>query len=91
MVVRGEVRARNRDLEAAPGLVRSTPDEEVWAMAVDADQALNRLNPDLRAAFEAVAIEGMSIAEAAQLLGVPEGTVKSRVHRARQIMQEEIR
>jgi RNA polymerase sigma-70 factor, ECF subfamily len=46
-------------------------------------QALAQLSPELRAAIEATVLDGLTCAEAAVLLGVAEGTVKSRCHRAR--------
>jgi RNA polymerase sigma-70 factor, ECF subfamily len=46
-------------------------------------QALAELSPELRAAIEATVLDGLTCAEAAVLLGVAEGTVKSRCHRAR--------
>ena len=46
-------------------------------------QALADLPPELRAAIEATVLDGLTCAEAAVLMGVPEGTVKSRCHRAR--------
>jgi RNA polymerase sigma-70 factor, ECF subfamily len=46
-------------------------------------QALAALSPELRGAIEATVLDGLTCAEAAVLLGVPEGTVKSRCHRAR--------
>ena len=46
-------------------------------------QALAGLSPDLRGAIEATVLDGLTCAEAAVLLGVAEGTVKSRCHRAR--------
>lgn len=46
-------------------------------------QALARLSPELRAAIEATVLDGLTCGEAAVLLGVAEGTVKSRCHRAR--------
>jgi RNA polymerase sigma factor (sigma-70 family) len=46
-------------------------------------QALAALSPELRGAIEATVLDGLTCAEAAVLLGVAEGTVKSRCHRAR--------
>jgi RNA polymerase sigma-70 factor, ECF subfamily len=46
-------------------------------------QALAGLSPELRGAIEATVLDGLTCAEAAVLLGIAEGTVKSRCHRAR--------
>jgi RNA polymerase sigma-70 factor (ECF subfamily) len=46
-------------------------------------QALAQLSPELRGAIEATVLDGLTCAEAAVLLGVAEGTIKSRCHRAR--------
>lgn len=46
-------------------------------------QVLAQLSPELRGAIEATVLDGLTCAEAAILLGVAEGTVKSRCHRAR--------
>jgi RNA polymerase sigma-70 factor, ECF subfamily len=46
-------------------------------------QAPATLSPELRGAIEATVLDGLTCAEAAVLLGVAEGTVKSRCHRAR--------
>ncbi len=46
-------------------------------------QALAQLSPELRGAIEATVLDGLTCAEAAVLLCVAEGTVKSRCHRAR--------
>ena len=46
-------------------------------------RALAGLSPELRGAIEATVLDGLTCAEAAVLLGVAEGTVKSRCHRAR--------
>jgi RNA polymerase sigma-70 factor (ECF subfamily) len=50
-------------------------------------QALAGLSPELRAAIEATVLDGLTCAEAAVLLGVAEGTIKSRCHRARQALR----
>lgn len=49
--------------------------------------ALAALSPELRGAIEATVLDGLTTAEAAVLLGVAEGTVKSRCHRARQALR----
>ncbi|MGH3393273.1 MAG: RNA polymerase sigma factor [Streptosporangiaceae bacterium] len=50
-------------------------------------QALAGLTPELRGALEATVLDGLTCAEAAELLGVAEGTVKSRCYRARQALR----
>jgi RNA polymerase sigma-70 factor (ECF subfamily) len=51
--------------------------------AVEVQRALMRLPVDQRAAVVAVDMQGYSVADAARLLGVPQGTIKSRCARAR--------
>lgn len=51
--------------------------------AADVQQVLARLRPEHRAVLVLRHLDGLSEAETAELLGVPEGTVKSRLHRAR--------
>ena len=46
-------------------------------------RALRALPVDQRSAIVLVDVEGLSVAEAADVLGVPEGTVKSRCSRGR--------
>ena len=53
--------------------------------------AFASLNPDLRAVLVATAIDGLTTREAARLLGVPQGTVKTRLMRARAQLQEALR
>lgn len=59
-------------------------------MSMVIDRALFSLPPDQRTALVAVDVEGYSVAEAAALLGVPEGTIKSRCARARQRLKERL-
>jgi RNA polymerase sigma-70 factor (ECF subfamily) len=54
----------------------------------DVGTALARLSPELRAVVQATVLDGLSTREAATLLGIPAGTVKSRMSRARQELKE---
>ena len=49
----------------------------------DVIRALNRLAPELQAVLQATVLDGLSTREAAVLLGIPAGTVKTRARRAR--------
>ncbi|MEV2193933.1 RNA polymerase sigma factor [Streptomyces phaeochromogenes] len=52
--------------------------------------ALVRLSPELRAVLQATVIDGLTTREAAVLLGIPPGTVKTRALRARKRLREEL-
>lgn len=54
----------------------------------DVGQALRRLSPELIAVVQATVLDGLSTREAAELLGIPTGTVKSRMSRARLELRE---
>jgi RNA polymerase sigma-70 factor (ECF subfamily) len=54
----------------------------------DLAAAVNGLSPELRAVVRAVALDGLTSREAARLLGVPPGTVRTRMARARAQLQE---
>ncbi|MDF5758267.1 RNA polymerase sigma factor [Spongiactinospora sp. TRM90649] len=56
----------------------------------DLGAAIARLSPELRAAVQATVLDGLTTREAARLLGVPEGTVKTRVRRAKARLREEL-
>lgn len=49
----------------------------------DLPAALGGLSPELRAVVQATVLDGLSTREAARLLGIPQGTVKTRMSRAR--------
>ncbi len=54
----------------------------------DLGGAIDRLSPELRAVVQATIIDGLTTREAARVLGVPAGTVKTRMMRARQQLRE---
>ncbi len=53
-------------------------------------RALNRLSPELQAVLQATVLDGLSTREAAVLLGIPPGTVKTRAMRARAQLRQEL-
>jgi len=54
----------------------------------DLGAALGRLSPELRAVVQATVLDGLTTKEAATLLGIPQGTVKTRAARARRELRE---
>jgi RNA polymerase sigma-70 factor, ECF subfamily len=50
--------------------------------------ALQRLAPELRQVLQAMVLDGLTVRETSVLLGVPEGTVKTRARRARIAIRE---
>ncbi|MDE2142752.1 MAG: RNA polymerase sigma factor [Elusimicrobia bacterium] len=58
--------------------------------AAQVRRALGRLSPDARAILTLVDIEGRGYEEAAEALGCPLGTVRSRISRARDALRERL-
>ncbi len=54
------------------------------------ESALQSIAPEFRAAVVLVDLEGLALETAANLLGVPVGTVKSRVFRGRRLLAEHL-
>jgi RNA polymerase sigma-70 factor (ECF subfamily) len=75
-------RLRRPDVSSAEELVLARIEH------TDVGAALARLSPELRAVVEAVVLDGLSTREAAALLGIPSGTLKSRMSRARTQLRE---
>jgi RNA polymerase sigma-70 factor (ECF subfamily) len=77
--------------EADLGLVASAED---WVLLGvehgDLAGALGRLSPELRIVVQATVLDGLTTREAGQLLGLPSGTVKTRMMRARQALRKEL-
>ncbi len=82
-------RGKHRPTPVDPIRLPDIPTGE-FADAVDTSADLERamavLQPEDRDAFNAVALFGLTYASAGEVLGVPTGTVKSRVFRARRTL-----
>lgn len=72
---------------------RTDPEAEVLEAQLDSDvqRALMVLSVDLRAVVVLSDIEGYSYEEIAEMLRIPVGTVKSRLHRARKTLADRLR
>lgn len=70
--------------------VAPAPDEALAAANLpdDVQQALLRLPDDYRAAVVLCDVAGLSYAEIGDAIGVPMGTVRSRIHRGRAMLRE---
>lgn len=97
----GRARRRERSravapaVEQAPGLLSApsrTPEQLVGdqQLRVVLERALESLSDDFRIVFVLRAVEQLSNAETAACLGIPEDTVKTRLHRARLKLQESV-
>jgi RNA polymerase sigma-70 factor (ECF subfamily) len=74
----------DEDIQSASGPAASA--EEAVLLGVehgDLAAALNRMSPELRAVVQATLLDGLTTREAATLLRLPQGTVKSRVRKAK--------
>lgn len=86
-----ELRARGRRQqvfapeEAGAHVGTSPVDGQVAAMSVQA--AMEKLPPEQREVIALVLVEGLAYREAAEVLGVPIGTVTSRLARGREALQ----
>ena len=86
------VRSRSRRLRLADRARPPQPRSDPTAR-VELDQALASLSAKLREAVLVVEVLGLNYREAGDVLGVPEGTVKSRVYyglRALRVVLEEM-
>ncbi|MER7997772.1 RNA polymerase sigma factor [Streptomyces sp. NPDC095613] len=72
------------------GTVAPAAEDEVLAAGIEGEvgDALRRLAPELRDVLRSMVLDGLSVRETSVLLGVPEGTVKTRARRARRVMRE---
>ena len=78
-------------ISALSPTVRSAEDELLVAVEHGpVGEALRTLSPELRQVLQATVIDGLSTREAAQLLGIPQGTVKSRARIAKSRLREQL-
>ena len=73
-----EPRGRSRDID------------DLVAEQLDVDAALARLSPDHRAAVALRDLVGLDYAEIGEVLGLPPGTVRSRIARGRAALADEL-
>jgi RNA polymerase sigma-70 factor (ECF subfamily) len=91
---RADRRRRRREETAAAEAARRRDAEDMAAareMERRVHDAVEALPPRLRLVVVLAAIEGHDLGEVGRLLGVPEGTVKSRLHRARHLLAKKLR
>ena len=77
-------RGRNQTTELAAGEFRATAPLENRMMLRDLHKALNSLLPEQKEVLLLIGLEQMSYGEAAKVLGIPVGTVMSRLSRGRE-------
>ncbi len=87
---RSAARRRNHEARLRAIAPRATPGPSWDETQAVLDEEIRRLPPVFRAAFVICVLEGKSGAEAAVELGCKEGTVKSRVGRARRLLQRQL-
>ena len=78
---------RKRKSVSLTNEIPATAFEASSTLAMDLERALSELPEQTRSAFVLCEIQELSVRDAATILGVPEGTIKSRVHTARQLLR----
>jgi RNA polymerase sigma-70 factor (ECF subfamily) len=85
-------RAAEADVDTLRG---SAPSPEDSALTGEKralmDRVLNGLEPDLRTVFVLYELEELELQEIAELVGIPRGTVASRLRRAREAFHAEVK
>jgi RNA polymerase sigma-70 factor (ECF subfamily) len=76
--------------EALEGLAAEPPDTDPELLARELERGLARLPASERDVLSLFYLEDLSLADVAQALAVPVGTVKSRLFRARQLLRLEL-
>ena len=84
IAAREAIRVARANARSVPDDLSSLPAPGDQLLGADIQDSLANLTPEHRAVLVLRDLEGYSEQEAAQLLRVPAGTVKSRLHRARE-------
>ena len=87
---RSAARRRNHEARLQSGTVEAVTSPRWDDVQAILDEEIQRLPQAYRAAFVLCLLEGKSGPEAAKELGVKEGTVRSRLNRARQRLQQQL-
>ena len=89
--IRAQMRRRRLDVDAAAGDV-GEPVASVTSseQQIDLANAIKGLPPIHRAAIHLFYREDLSVEEIASVLGIPLGTVKSRLHHARVVLRQQL-
>jgi RNA polymerase sigma-70 factor (ECF subfamily) len=82
-------------LRAGPGMhcpkaVDQQPSAAPLKRGEQLEQALARLDPESRATYVSRDVEGLAYREIAEALGIPQGTVGSRLNRARKELRKQL-
>ena len=81
---RGDAPVRDEVIVSASPAVQSAEDQLLVGVEYgDVGAALRSLSPELRTVVQATVIDGLTTKEASRLLGLPQGTVKSRMRAAK--------
>jgi RNA polymerase sigma-70 factor (ECF subfamily) len=82
--IRSRIRRQHEALETEPAAEAARAPEPDWLELRDLEAALGRLPEEQRAVVLLVGLEQFTYEETARVLGVPTGTVMSRLSRARE-------
>jgi RNA polymerase sigma-70 factor (ECF subfamily) len=78
-------------VESFPSVIHVRPEAEGIAIRDALDKAMKKLTRRQRTVFALVYVEGFKLREVGEILGKPEGTVKSTLHRALELLRVDLK